>query len=227
MKKSLFFGLAALFVALMFVMTLTPPASAGRSSRDLVFEEDETEQAPDQSADTGEGIVAAVKAAVELTRDGQTDLVLPSFEFQSGDKIKLVYMTNVDCYVYWLSQGSSGDHYMLFPNEKVGMDNWVTKNTEYKIPVKGSFKFDENKGVEKILMVMAHEKIPELEEAAKTASIKGGKVKEIQDDQESKRQSRDLVFEEEEDEDTGVSTRSQKSNDISEPFVVDFVLVHN
>ncbi|MBF0529055.1 MAG: DUF4384 domain-containing protein, partial [Deltaproteobacteria bacterium] len=181
----------------------------------------------DKPADTEKQAVVKVKATVLLNRDGKDEQVLPSHEFKSGDKVKIVYSTNIDCYVYWLSEGTSGDHYMLFPNEKVGMENWVKKNEESMIPVKGNFKFDEKKGTEKILLVMSPEKIPELDEAAKVAAVKGGTVKSIQDQQEQKRKSRDLVFEEEDNKSSGVSTQSQVSKDIKQPFVVAFELKHN
>lgn len=230
MTRSVFFSLLAVFLSVFLVVGLTASADAGRQTRDLVFEDEEEEQPAAAGEDTQ--AVVKVKATILLTRDGETTQVLPSHEFKSGDKVKLVYTTNIDAFVYWLSEGSTGDHYMLFPNPKVGMDNWVKKNEEYTIPVKGNFKFDDNVGKEKIILVLAPEKIPELEEAAKQAAVKGGKVPSdqvaaVEEDQETKRKSRDLVFEEEDDEDTGVATKAQASKDIKQPFFVAFELVHN
>jgi hypothetical protein len=197
MKRSIFFTMVVLMMSAAFLFSVAGPASADRQTRDLVFEEEETQE-PAAGTESDKQAVVKVKATVLLTRDGNTEQVLPSHEFKSGDRIKLVYTTNIDCYVYWLSEGSTGDHYMLFPNQKVGMENWVKKNEEKMIPIKGQFKFDENPGTEKILLVMAPEKIPELEEAAKVAAVKGGTVKDLQEKQESGRKTRDLVFEEEE-----------------------------
>ncbi|MEW6266036.1 MAG: DUF4384 domain-containing protein [Thermodesulfobacteriota bacterium] len=227
MRRSSLLTLFAVLLALAFAVSLIGPASAQkRQTRDLVFEDEDTKGAQ-KPAEKDKQAVVKVKATVLLDRGGEVKQVLPSHEFKSGDKVKIVYTTNIDCYVYWLSQGSSGDHYMLFPNEKVGMDNWVKKNMENLVPVKGTFKFDEKKGVEKILLVMAPEKIPELDEAAKVAAIKGGTVKKIEEKQDSGRKTRDLVFEDEENKDTGVSTQSQVSKDIKQPFVVAFELKHN
>jgi hypothetical protein len=225
MKRSIFFTMVVLMMSAAFLFSVAGPASADRQTRDLVFEEEETQE-PAAGTESDKQAVVKVKATVLLTRDGNTEQVLPSHEFKSGDRIKLVYTTNIDCYVYWLSEGSTGDHYMLFPNQKVGMENWVKKNEEKMIPIKGQFKFDENPGTEKILLVMAPEKIPELEEAAKVAAVKGGTVKDLQEKQESGRKTRDLVFEEEENTESGVSTQSQVSTDIKQPFVVAFELQH-
>jgi len=218
--------LTCCMVVLVFVANL---ADAGRKTRDLVFEDEEevVETAPDEK-------VVAVKTTIELNRNGKISTVLPMTEFQSGDKVKIVYTTSVDAYVYWLSEGSSGDYYMLFPNPKTGTDNFVRKNEVNTIPVKGNLKFDDNPGTEKILLVLAPEKIPELEKASREAAVKGGKIKDsakqvdsVKKKNQSRRKTRDLVFEDEEDEDAGVSTTKQVSKDINEPFVLGYVLIHN
>ena len=125
-------------------LTLTVSAEA-RKTRDLVFEDDEQPAAAESQTSLPAKVVA-VKTAIELERDGQTTTVLPTHEFTNGDKVKFIYTTNVDAYVYWLSQGTSGDYYMLFPNPKVGTDNFVKKNEIQTIPVKGSFKFSGKTG---------------------------------------------------------------------------------
>jgi len=218
--------LTCCMVVLVFVANL---ADAGRKTRDLVFEDEEevVETAPDEK-------VVAVKTTIELNRNGKISTVLPMTEFQSGDKVKIVYTTSVDAYVYWLSEGSSGDYYMLFPNPKTGTDNFVRKNEVNTIPVKGNLKFDDNPGTEKILLVLAPEKIPELEKASREAAVKGGKIKDsakqvdsVKKKNQSRRKTRDLVFEDEEDEEAGIETTKQVSKDINEPFIGGYVLIHN
>ena len=237
MKRSLLFSFLALICAATFFTALAGPASgADRTTRDLVFEDEEAAVAPEAAPDES---VVSVKTLVKLVRGDQEELVSPNYQFKSGDKLKLVYTTNIDCYVYWLSEGSSGDVYVLFPNpndERIGADNWVKKNEEHEIPIKGAFKIKHNnagqKESEKVLLIMAPEKVPELEEAARVAGVKGGKlpnpdaVADLKTEQDTKRKSRDLVFEEEESEDSGVLTQSQVSKDINQPFVVAFELVH-
>ena len=236
MKRSFFVLFFIGFVSLAFLAgNLINVAEAKRKTRDLVFEEDEEDSLSSKAKKDIEKVQKiAVKTTIELLREGKKSTVLPSHEFKSGDKVKFVYTTNTDCYAYWLSQGSSGDYFILFPHAKGGMDNQVKKNEIYTIPVKGKFKFDDKKGVEKILVVLATERVPELDEAVKEAAAAGGKisssaapVKSVEKKQETKRKTRDLVFEEDEDEDTGISTKTQTTSNAAEPFVIYYELVHN
>lgn len=222
-----------LVVILAIVMTVMFYSSVNaRNARDLIFD-DEPDQASVKAQTRIPRTVVAVKAAIELERNGSISTVLPTHKFRNGDRVKIVYSTNADSYVYWISQGTSGDYYMLFPNPKVGMDNFVKKNELQTIPVKGNFKFSGQAGVEKILLVMSPQRIPELEKASREAAIKGGQIRseskeinEVEHRVRSKRKSRDLVFEENENEATGVSTHSQVSRDISDPMVVYYELIH-
>ena len=126
-----------------------------RRTRDLVFEEDAAESSeapPAVAGDSSEGVsgeVLAMKATVERTRDNQTLTVLPTDEFRSGDKVKLIFSVNRDGFIYWLAKGTSGQYQMLFPTAKTGADNTVVKNKEYTVPAKGSWRFDDTKGTEK------------------------------------------------------------------------------
>ena len=219
-------------------------ANAFAATRDLVFEDDPVEE--DSAVEVQEDKVASeepemqavvkVNATVELTRDGETSDVLPSAIFKSGDRIKIKYMTNVDAYAYWLSEGSSGDFFMLFPNKKTGRDNLVKKNVEYMIPSTGTFKFDDTKGVEQLLLTLCPEPVPELEDIADDYIVKGGSAKlddearadveEVTKVHEKKSTTRDLVFEDDEDEETQVVTKSQTTDDIKQPFVIFWELVH-
>lgn len=185
------------------------------ATRDLVFEDDEEEAV---EAAPGEQTVA-IKTTVLLTRDGQETTVLPGAEFQSGDKVKLVFTSNVDGYVYWLAEGSSGEYSMLFPNAQTGMDNAVVRNQTYTIPGKGSFRFDDTPGNETLLCILSTQRMPDLDEAAglnfqDTTAVETTK---------KKSSTRDLVFEDDEDED--VSTAAQTAP-VGEPFVVQYVLTH-
>lgn len=208
-------------------------ASAGRTTRDLVFEdESDTSSSDNNSQQNIAKNVVSVKTTIELDRNGEKSTVLPTANFISGDKITINYTPNTDAYVYWLSQGASGKYFMLFPTPKTGTDNFIKKNQVHTIPVKGSFKFDDNAGTEKILLVLSGSRIPELETAAQEAAMSGGSVSDssadvnkISEKQQSKRTTRDLVFEEEEDKETGVKTVSQSSEEL-EPMVVYYELVH-
>jgi hypothetical protein len=206
--------------------------TARRTTRDLVFDdEDEEEAAPKVSgtdADTVKGEKTAVKATVELTRDGRTTTVLPTEDFASGDRVRLIFSANRDGKVYWVAKGTSGDYQVLFPGRKVGMDNTVVKNREYTVPSKGAWRFDDNKGTETLVCFVSPTSIAELDKAVRLAeegrkdessTIIAGMV----DGHEKKRTTRDLVFEEEDDADVNTKTQVTPGN---EPFVATYELVH-
>ncbi len=227
-----------LFLALIIAVFTASPAwvaAAGMQTRDLVFE-DEDVTPPKAPEGTGENFKVSFKVTIELDRNGKKSTVLPSHTFKTGDRVKILYATSIDCYVYWMSEGASGDFYMLFPTAKTGQNNWVEKNKTYTIPPgKGaSFKFTEPKGVEKIIVVMAPTRLEELEEAAKEAAVKGGRVSDnaskvasIKEEQAEKRKTRDLVFEEDVDEETGIVTNTQVSKDINEVFSPDPIILRH
>ncbi|THB68212.1 MAG: DUF4384 domain-containing protein [Desulfovibrio sp.] len=121
--------------------------------------------------------------------------------------------------MYWLAEGSTGSYQMLFPSERAGLDNAIVMNEEYTIPTNdGHWTFDENPGTENILVIVSTQPIPELEEAAGITTVT--------EENEQSRQTRDLVFEEEADEEAGVDTKSQASEDPAEPFVAYYELTH-
>lgn len=206
-----------------------------RRTRDLVFEEaaaEGSEAPPAVEGDTSEGVageVLAMKATVERTRDNQTMTVLPTDEFRSGDRVKLIFSVNRDGYIYWLAKGTSGQYQLLFPTAKTGPDNAVVKNKEYTVPTTGSWRFDDQKGSETVVAVFSPTRIDKAEEAVKLAN-EGKKedaskiVAALIDGHEKKRTTRDLVFEEEDSGD--VNTKTQETAD-GEPFVATYDLVHN
>lgn len=193
------------------------------ATRDLVFDDDEPEQAAQQANEGKETI--AIKATVELDRAGQKSTVAPSYEFKSGDKVKLVFTPNTDGFVYWLAKGSSGNYTMLFPNAKAGMDNTVKRNEEYTVPVKGAFRFDDTPGNEELLCIISTERLDDLDKAAAEQFKNAGQeVAQLEQKQTSKRATRDLVFDDDEEDD--VQTQKQVAPK-GEPFVATFTLKHN
>ena len=200
-----------------------------RRSRDLVFEDDEV-GAPTVEGMGGmeNGETIALKTTVEMTRDGKTTTVLPTEEFKSGDKVRLIFSANRDGHVYWLSQGTSGQYQVLFPTDKAGMDNTVVKNREYTVPAKGAWRFDDKAGTETLVCVLSPKPVAALDQAvrligenkkAEAAAI----VDELMTSHEKKRTTRDLVCEEEDEND--VNTKTQKA-DGDEPFVATYDLIH-
>ncbi len=202
-----------------------------RTTRDLVFDEEDEAEVPtasDSAASGADGKTISVKATVELTRDGSQTTVLPSADFKSGDRVRLVFSANSDGYVYWVTKGTSGTYQVLFPSKKAGMNNTVARNKEYTIPAKGAWRFDDNKGTETLVCILAPEKISELEKAIQQAGDgdKAGSsttIAAVIDEHETQRTTRDLVFEEEDVDD--VNTKVQTSSG-GEPFVAIYELNH-
>ena len=213
----------------MLVCAVSLLASANaRTSRDLVFDDegDVPATASQDVKDVAEGVQkVAVKTTVVLNRDGQVSTVLPSHEFKSGDKVKIVFTPSIDGYVYWLAKGSSGSYTLLYPNPKSGMDNRVVRNQEYNVPAKGSFKFDNNAGSEELLCLLSTTPMPELDNEAKNQFKNSASVDAVQTKRENRRKSRDLVFDDEDENVADVNTVTQ-SNPVGEPFVAKYELRH-
>lgn len=226
--KSLFLSLLLLLGMAVVLSAISTDASA-RTTRDLVFEEEDDTAAAAAAAGGSENPeVISVKTTFDLTNQaGETSSVPSDYEFQSGEKIQLRYTTNADGYAYWLAKMSSGKYTILFPSASAGTDNFVKRNENQTVPVKGHFRFDDNPGSEQLLLIFATEKIPDLEKAIAEASEENGVVEKmvasIQNLEEtSQRKTRDLVFEEE-DEEVSVKTQAGK---VGEPFVAYYELKH-
>ena len=180
-----------------------------RKTRDLVFDDEEETEHPvvaGSTADTTKGETISVKATIELTRDGKLSTVLPTESFKSGDKVRLLFSTNRDGNVYWVAKGTSGQYQVLFPSPKAGMDNTVVKNNSYTVPAKGAWRFDEQKGTETLVCILSPSRVAELDKAVALGG-EGKKneaseiISSVVNRHESKRTTRDLVFEEEDDQD--------------------------
>ncbi len=229
MKSRLF----AILFSCLLMAALAAPSFAARKTRDLVFE-DEDEAATSEiakEADIKDPVKISVRTALELTRDGEQTTVAPDYKFKSGDRVKLRYTTNADGYVYWLAKMSSGKYSVLFPTAKTGMDNLIRKNEEHTVPVKGSFRFDDTPGTESLLMVFSADRIPELDQAVAEANGQQGnmvadasKVSNVEEKNTSKRKTRDLVFEDEDEEEVNTKTQVAPKG---EPFVALYELIHN
>ena len=215
-------------LTLIFCLWAVSAIAAGRTTRDLVFEDEPTPATADASAtnaaDAGTQKIG-VKTTVILTRDGQTSTVTPSHTFKSGDSIKIVFTPSIDGYAYWMSKGTSGKYSILFPSAKAGVDNRVERNQEYTIPVKGAFKFDDTPGKEELMCILSETRLADLEKALSmdSAEDKNTQVASIEKENADKRQTRDLVFE---DEDTADVNTKQQSAPKGEPFVANYELNH-
>ena len=116
MKRTLII-LVAIVLAVVFAASLA--TAAERRTRDLVFEDEENLA---QDSGIANPQVVAIRTSLELTRAGQTEMVLPTHAFATGDKVKFIYTTNIDCYVYWLTEGTTGLMTLILP-ENFGTDD--------------------------------------------------------------------------------------------------------
>lgn len=86
--------------------------------------------------------------------------------FHAGDRIRLSVETNDVAYLYIVMRGSSGTWKLLFPtNEIGGGSNKVESGHPYLFPPPpGRFTFDEQKGEEKLCLVLSRQPEQSLEE---------------------------------------------------------------
>jgi len=227
---------------LAFCLATLSPALAAETqnkagTRDLVFEDEDIKKGAEKEekievpkVEGGQKI--SITTSLELTRDGKTEIVAPNSTFKSGDRVKLIYTPGMDGYIYWISRMTSGKFTVLFPTAKTGMDNAVKKGEKYTMPAKGAFRFDDKTGTEIIICMISPQKIAVLDAAIAAADAAGQQVdlnqldKVINDLGEqnlNKRQTRDLVFEEEEDEKSLTKTQTVKPGDT---FVATYELIH-
>ena len=97
--------------------------------------------------------------------------------FQSDDKIRIYFAATQPAYFYWFMKGASGAHYLLFPNPKTGTNNLVQNKVVVSIPPDGSFRFDNQPGIEEINVIFAYAKIPELDQALEEALSNNCQIK--------------------------------------------------
>jgi hypothetical protein len=86
--------------------------------------------------------------------------------FHAGDRIRFSVQTNDTAYLYIVMRGSSGTWKVLFPtNEIAGGSNLVQGGRTYLFPPPpGRFAFDEQKGEEKLCLVVTRQPEQSLEQ---------------------------------------------------------------
>lgn len=106
------------------------------------------------------------KVAIELNRGGKTSMVSPDYEFKSGDRIRLVLDINFKGYAALINEGTTGKKTLLYPYK--GVSSEVFPSNALKIPNTDWIKFDNNKGVEKLIVIFSAKPIPELAQMFET-----------------------------------------------------------
>lgn len=116
-------------------------------------------------------------------------------EFQTGDRIRFAFESNIDGYLYVAQQGTSGNWTVLFPNPQInGGLNAVKRFQEYEVPRGDWFQFEGAAGTEHVFVFLSREplaKLPGFDRPVK--SFEAGSPAMIAELRTSI-QSRDLVF---------------------------------
>lgn len=87
----------------------------------------------------------------------------PSKEFQTGDRIRFAFESNIDGYLYVAQQGTSGNWTVLFPNPEInGGRNAVKRFQDYQVPDDNFFRMDPPAGVERIFVFLSREPLAAL-----------------------------------------------------------------
>lgn len=156
--KSLFFAQDNAVVA---VGTGAPPTSVASASAPAG---DAAE--PVQSANTGKIVkvtqkkkVARIGASYFIRLkdgDGTTHDVLARRVFKSGDHFQLGVKVNRPSYVYILNEAPDGTVTQIYP--QASQDNFVDAMGVVFFPAKGSFVFDSNPGMEKLMVYLTPER---------------------------------------------------------------------
>ena len=110
-------------------------------------------------------ITTSTGKQVALMQDGET-LKDGRGNVQLGDKFKIVFRTNADCFMYVIAIDGSGWAQPLLPGPGVSIGNPITKDKEYTFP-EGSqwFSLDQVRGIETIYLIASPGPRPDIEEA--------------------------------------------------------------
>jgi hypothetical protein len=152
-----------------------PPSSASQSaSNQVVTKAPKTASAPAQSSDlplvqASYGGNRPLGLRYSFLRKGagdEYDEVNADSVFHAGDRIRFSVQTNDTAYLYIVMRGSSGTWKVLFPtNEIGGGSNLVEGGRSYVFPPPpGRFAFDEQKGEEKLCLVVTRRPEESLEQ---------------------------------------------------------------
>jgi hypothetical protein len=114
----------------------------------------------DRGSDKDYGMsYAGIKYWVDLESGRMQNRVTTDHIFQSGDRIKIKVVPNIDGYLYVFNKGTSGNQVLLYPSS-MGSPSFVTAGRTYIIPNSGSMKFDDNPGREEIGIFLSSTPLP-------------------------------------------------------------------
>ncbi len=183
---------------------------AGDMSRDLsnMFYTDATPPPPKPAPATAKPVVK--KAPAPLRRVGikyriwhltsgpnceniDVQEASPSTIFHSGDRVRLIFESNVDGYLYVMQKGSTGRDRLLFPNPQVSGDNKIRRGVQYSVPYHQWFAFDKNPGEEKLTVVVSRTPLKSVPQVATAQNEGSVSVVSVVDELNQSVRARDLV----------------------------------
>ena len=96
--------------------------------------------------------------------DGEGVPVDPSTEFRAGDRIRFVFEPNIDGFLYFVLQGTSGEWQTFFPHPQIfGGRNDVFGFGEVMVPPRGAWlELDDTPGIERVFVALSRERIETL-----------------------------------------------------------------
>ena len=113
----------------------------------------------------------ALRYAILKVNGIDTVEVPPSTRFKSGDRIQLQVRTNSVCYLYIVTQGSSGAWQVIFPSRSANQGSNRVKAGDEKLT---AFRFDSKPGVEKLFVVLTRVPEPDLDRAIYKLAVESG-----------------------------------------------------
>lgn len=143
--------------------TETIPATAGNSAPN---KKKKTVVAKNKSKSKPKVIATGLSYFIEVIKpNGKVERVTAEKRaFKSGERIRFVFKSNKEGYLYLLAIGSSGKGAILFPDNRMNNgNNLVAANSEYRVPFgEKSFVMDPTPGDEKVLVFFSQAEINDI-----------------------------------------------------------------
>ncbi|MCK4340686.1 MAG: DUF4384 domain-containing protein [Phycisphaerae bacterium] len=106
----------------------------------------------------------AMDYQIKIDREFAVEHIKETEVFQSGEKFHFRVTTHNDGYLYILNRGPAGDYNILYPRPVVKAGSAFVPGWEHVIvPAHGSFQFDEQAGIETVIICWSAKAVGELE----------------------------------------------------------------
>lgn len=154
--KALFFGEDDTVVAVSTTQKEKPAATAVAAARQDGPKKGVVQVANKKPADP-QSIGASYFIRLK-NPDGSTNDVLTSRKFKSGERFQLGVKVNRPSYIYIYNEDPNGKVTQVYPQP--GRDNFVNAMGVVFLPSQGAFEFDQEPGVEKLLVYVSKTAVP-------------------------------------------------------------------